>query len=832
MFEKVEANFWYYMNVDQLKKVLGTSENLSEETAKALGEIMNCTVAIFIILGKNADAMELLDRAKKCCKFFGLHKYHSMINLTYASLLSANPNNFEKVIDLIESAKNYFSESNDLEGQAESNFLLAMIKEFRNMTSEGTLILQRKATQTDLEGQLELADTRFREAENNLGCARAQLALAEYKLKYESNEADVLEKLDTARNVFRELGRSYWEARATICLGDWYSLGKNWIKSRDIFTAALNLTKRNGDRKQEIEVTEKIKKAYEMIRKKRKNVISLLKSSPIVEKTSNNSIQRVGAVCRFPSEFRNSLKDALTETGKEVCIRFDVGSRAKLKEYLQENCRILHIASEVPRNNCLILEKENGLAELLTKEELKSEIGSFQQYGVELLVLAMPFSVQLGEYCRQELGVPHVIAFGMPDYPKDGEPIHLYIAFETAIHKFCINFYKSLVLGQTVRNAYLESKEIMETFLDEVSREFGYLEFMGKYFEQWWDEYHRNEPVLINETSRIHDSPIFFEADPEYPMDSALIDMSIPRAPSNIEKKTKCFIGRQVDIYNVIDALNETPSCIHITSPEGAGKTEFVKYLGYYLNTRDKYPDGIYMLNLLGKSSLNEVYELFQKVGLAFYSSDIDPRTFLYQQRLLLILDNCDALMTQAEITFNSLLRIFLKECKISLILTSCAQITADDSYNIKRVALKHLNNQEAYQLLALKSPRFTSQRLEAERDRPEFNQTVLEIIRECQGIPRKILIWARRLEKQDTKNISLLFSLKNMNNTASEPTSPLNDEDPPVLELMRSNTRDEVFSRSRTVETASYHDKDMDWDVISTITNFEKRKSMIDRFK
>ena len=137
-----------------------------------------------------------------------------------------------------------------------------------------------------------------------------------------------------------------------------------------------------------------------------------------------------------------------------------------------------------------------------------------------------------------------------------------------------------------------------------------------------------------------------------------------------------------------------------------------------------------------------------QDVGLAFYSSDIIPSNFLYKRKMLLILDNCDELYNRAIHTFHSLLNMFLNECKISLIITTSVQIQVPEVYNIKRFALRNLNNLESLVMLSLNSPLFASQLLEAEIEQNDYENTMNEIVKECKGLPKKIIKWAKKLEK------------------------------------------------------------------------------------
>lgn len=791
MFNQVLTNFWCYVNIEYLERVLESCE-LDQETSLALGEMILCTVSIFHLMGQVSEALVFLERAETACFKYRLSHTHNAIKLVKASLLALNNSQYYQALESIDSSMKYFTETEDSEGLGECYFLKGVIKEQRQ-PAEMTLV---RSASSDIEGDLVIAKAKFREAKQDLGCARAQLAYAENKLHEESNELFIKNELEAAIEVFREKGKNLWQVRALIYLSDWYFYGKNCVKARDILLEAHQIARKVKSRKQEVEITEKIRKTNDVIRKSVKNVISLLKAFPLVEEGTKSKMQRAGAICRFPSMFRQDLQAELQSCGKEVCVRFDTGTLETLSEYLLQNCKVLHLASEMPSSNFLCLEANGGLAEKLSFEEVKEKIqGDLNQFGVQLLVLAMPFSIGLGESAHKNLKVPHVIAFGMLDYPKDGDPVHVYLMFEQAIHTFCVSFYTHLTCKKTIRNAYLLAKQKMEDFIEERVSRFGFLEVRGATLRQWWNEHHRNEPVLINEVSPAHDQPIFEDCEPDVSFGTNMIDMSPPRSPCNITKSELVFIGRHLELYKVVKEFSKETACVHICGSKGLGKTEFVRHLGYFLNTRGYFPDGIYLLDLEGKSELSEVYEMFQGVGLAFYSDNSDPKKFLFEQKMLLILDNCDALMTKAEITFNRLLNMFLSECKISLIVTSCAQLLTNNAHSISRFNLRHLNLQESYQLLSVYSPNFTSQNLEAPVVRKDFNSVVDKILKESQGVPSKIIAWSRTIDTESLDKVKLMFSFKRfsaMTRMSSEPNSPGNQT--PQLELKRSSTIEESF--------------------------------------
>lgn len=748
-FTKFETNFWYYIDIMQINKKI---QNIDEETAKALAEIILCTSSIFILLGKTYDALEVIKRGKACCEHFNLDKVESMLNLMTASV-KIQSKSFSDVNNHIESSKKYFCNTDDLEGQAECHLLKSIVKEETESLAELSLI--RSLSTQEVDGELKKSINLFRRALQDLGCARAQLAHAEYKLKTQVNDSEIESDLQDAISVFKKFGFKSWETRARICLSDWYYNGHNVVKSREILSS-INLKK--GDVMHDSIITDKLRKINEIIRSTNGHVISLIKSFPLVEKSSNDQINRAGSIWRYYSNFRTDLFDVLKNTQKKLCVRDDIGNRVKFLENLKDKCTILHLSSEVFSINHLILEGEKGLADVLTFEDFSRLVnGSLKSYGVELLVLAMPLSSQLGQFCYDNLQVKHVVCFNFLEYPKDGVPAQAVMIIDKAIEKFSIEFYRGIVEGMSVRNAFYGAKGAMHKFISEEILRFKFLRIKGKNLIMWWEEYHKNEPLLINETSLEHDECVLSSGNSE----GSFIEMSNLPGPSNVDRANlNFFVGRQVEVHNVMNALEET-KCVNVFGEEGIGKTQFVSQVVHHLNVRNKYSDGIFLLNLQGKSSLYEVYDSLQEVGLAFYSADIVPTSFLLQKKMLLVLDNCDELYTKAYHTFLSLLSIFLQECKISLLIATNMQIQAHDIYNIKKIALRTLNSLESQVVLTMNSQIFYSQMLETQEKMEAYEEGVNKIIRECKGVPKKLIRCAHKLEKHKNEMEQQLMRMR-----------------------------------------------------------------------
>lgn len=776
MFTKIEANIWNYINIQQIKKLFKKSP-ISQTVALALGEIMLCSTAIFILLGKIPDAHEMIARGKICCKELNIKKTKKLLMLTEASLIL--PENPAKALELVESCKKYFCDIEDNEGQAECHFLKVLIRQIADPNADPRVVRMQSA-RTDIEKEFDLAILLFNKAKEDVGYARVQLAYAEFQLKNGLNEQEIFYSLENAIKIFSN-GYDFWETRAKISLSDWYYHGHSFINARE-HLRSIRIKKK--DVNNEMIIASKLREINEKIRRTNKNLISMFKSFSLVEKASNGHVIRAGSIWRHSSTFRQDMHKRLEESKKEICVRMEIGSRENLKEYLREKCLILHLSSDVVSATHLNLEGPRGMVDKLSFTEFGELVeGSLSNY-VELMVLSMPFSLNFAKFCHDELGVKHVVCFNFLDHPQDGDPVQIAMTIETAMNTFCLEFYTHVVSGESVKNSFNKAKVVMEDYISEKVRHFPHLKIGKKTFSEWWKDHDRNEPILITDFGNDQDECLILS---DY-SGGSFIEMNSPRGPCNIYRdKLKPFAGRQIEFYNALSALEESHS-VHIIGEEGSGKTEFISQVGYFLNVRNQYPDGIFLLDLKEKSSLNEVYELLQEVGLAFYSADIEPSLFLYQRKMLLILDNCDELYSRAEHTFNSLLSMFLHDCQISLMMTSSIQITTPESYNVKRFALRNLSRLESLVMLTLGNPYFTAQLLETEAEQMKYEMVIKGIIKFCKGLPKEIVVWAKRIEDLPLEKVIALISPE------EEPSESPDDEKEdnmefPIMMLNRSST-------------------------------------------
>lgn len=738
IFEKIEYNFWYYIKDSDLKKVYFDGNIPSDDVKAYLSEIILCTSSIFLIFGNLRDLTEYIERSRVCCKTFKLDLALNILNLLQAASY-ANDKQVNEALKLIEESEKFFADTQDGQGLAECLLLKALIIEDIN----------------EKINKLKTSQRLFRETKCPAGYARGLLAYIVVKNGMNEIDEEFRDACLESAEIFNQFGLKLWKNRSNLYLSNYYFYKEKISDSRKVLESTLKSVKSYKDSKTEREITIKLQEINEHIVKNNKNSICMLKAFPLVEKTSNDVISKAKIIWRYSSNFRIDLMNNLKSVNKKIYVRMDILSMEKLEACLKEKPAVLHLASDMQDQDSLYFEKENGFAHKVSFEDFQNAIESSPSFNnIKLLVFSMPSSLNLATKSYTNLNIKHVIYFDFPDCPRNYTQVLLNLVFEKSIHNFIISFYSKLAKQFSVLRAFKEAKQDMQQFMQNELQEYENLNLdNGQNVMDWWAENMNADPILIDEENKNHLDPVF-EFDTE--SEGGLVELSSVRGPCNV----KCtglpfgtFVGRQGEMYNLMNDLSQT-RCINIFGCEGIGKTEFVKQVAYYLFVRNKYPDGIFLLQLKDQYSLEDVYRVFKNEGFVGLSTDIDPKSILLDRKILLILENCEAMLQKAPHTLNSLLQKFVNECNISVIVTSVNHLQKIDVKNIRRIAIRNLTKIENYALMCLSYPKFMSRPLESEHERILFNEIVDMLLKEFKGLPGKVRDFDELLNNTDLGNI------------------------------------------------------------------------------
>ncbi|MCW3052492.1 MAG: transcriptional regulator, LuxR family, partial [Chthonomonadales bacterium] len=229
---------------------------------------------------------------------------------------------------------------------------------------------------------------------------------------------------------------------------------------------------------------------------------------------------------------------------------------------------------------------------------------------------------------------------------------------------------------------------------------------------------------------------------------------------NNLPRQLTSFIGREKEIEVVKNLLTKT-GLLTLTGSGGCGKTRLS--LQVAADMLDQYPDGVWLVEL---APLADPDVVPQEVASALKVSEQVGKTFLQtltdhlkSRRLLLVLDNCEHLLSACAQLCNALLRA----CPHLTILASSREglgISGELSYRVPSLSLPDLKQQVTPESVS----RYEAVRLLIERalfHQPGFrvtNQNASALAAVCHrldGIPLAIELAAARVRSLSVEEIN-----------------------------------------------------------------------------
>ena len=711
-FERSESNFWYYLNSKLIKEIfkLQDLEQLDLDTGKAIGEILLCTTAIFILQGKKDDALIMISKGRELCSDLRLKKVKALLILTNASLHSSrkydknskqqpinSSKNFDKAKHLALKAKMKLSD--DQEGLAESSFLLNLLK-LKVKSTTNSIITLRKTQSSSVETE---ADTEhvidwFEKVNQKVGSARARLSYCKFILK-ERIEPKTIQYLEESIRIFDENRYSYWKTRAQLCLAKCYYEGLNWIKSREILNS-IDQSQKDLNR---VVIDSQIHKVNEKIKLNNRHAVTFFFSSPLVD-LAGGQVKRAKPSLRTQSGLVAALAPSLQGLRKQFCFRSEILTRDNFKLYLEDRPTILHLACSSFNAQHFVFENAEGAAETLRPEDFSSLCSKdLRSSGVELLVLAFPQSSALGHFCYSALKVRHVVCFQLLDFSSDSFPAQVRLTLEAAISHFCQEFYLKLLKGFSVRESFEAGRELMSFVVAQELKAFGEIRIEDKSFAETWEELSQREPVLIDSEAEQHDFDLMTSTMP----DGEPIMMSLPAGPNNVDdgRGFDKYVGRQIELFKAMQELRKN-GCVVVEGERGIGKTEFVRQAAWFLNERREFKDRIVYFSIKAKCLIEDIYQGLKANGIGVYPGYYYPASFT-KSRVLLILDDCEDFSLSSPQMFAGMIKYLLKDCHLNLILCSSSCIKPIDSISISKIQLHPLTDAESRLLISVTLPAF-----------------------------------------------------------------------------------------------------------------------------
>lgn len=253
---------------------------------------------------------------------------------------------------------------------------------------------------------------------------------------------------------------------------------------------------------------------------------------------------------------------------------------------------------------------------------------------------------------------------------------------------------------------------------------------------------------------------IFHVLHPELAQDfPPLKTLDNPTLPNNLPRQLTTFIGREKEIAEVTSLLRKT-SLLTVTGTGGCGKTRLT--LQVAADMLEEFPDGVWFVELapltepgLVAQTVAQVLNLPEQMSKSFTQVVTES---LVDKRLLIVLDNCEHLLTACAQIANSLLR----SCPHVKILASSREamgIGGEQTYRVPSLSLPNLKQVTLENVSAYEAVRLFIER--ALLCRPDFvvtNQNAPALASVCHhldGIPLAIELAAARVRSLTVEEIN-----------------------------------------------------------------------------
>lgn len=295
--------------------------------------------------------------------------------------------------------------------------------------------------------------------------------------------------------------------------------------------------------------------------------MTVFQSAPLAYVDHSTGTHHVCPLLDFQYEGRaltQSLKDAET-VGAKVDIKFDIATTDRLSAFLAKSeSRVMHLSCH-GHPKYLALENGFGGMQILPVRDLKRFIACGTG-NLELVFVSACHSMAAGK-AFLDAGIRHVICCRQDDKFRD----------EGAI-EFARTFYRALALNNTLKQAFKMAREAMR------------ISPMVKDSKAEYEKF-----ILLPERPSkdpYHDVHIFsstYETRALRRRPSALLrqDILTMRKSRILPKVPQYFVGREMDMYTILDALRSN-EIVSIQGPPDIGKTSLVAALTRYIEQRHK----------------------------------------------------------------------------------------------------------------------------------------------------------------------------------------------------------------------------------------------------
>ena len=415
---------------------------------------------------------------------------------------------------------------------------------------------------------------------------------------------------------------------------------------------------------------------------------------------------------------RKAIIAELSKLNRELYIRFDFATVDSLARGIKDGYNILHFSGH-GNKQFLAFEDDEGGCHPIDGPFLKKLIGTASPF--ELAVISACFSEEIANMVYKA-GVKHVVAINRKT------PI-----LDLAATKFAGAFYSYLFNCDSVQKSFDMAKILVEgdsklakikLILEAKNQEQG-----KKLITE------ENKFVLLprNKPS-FHQDPIWRELAPG----SLSIDEQL-KTPNNIPVRARCFLGRSRDIHGIVKCLSNN-RLVTITGVGGIGKTAISIEVSRWFFLRNKFRDGIFVINARESSSSNRIIDLLgTSVGKQFTNVE-DFVRFISSLQILVVIDNAEDLLYADETGTQTIINELLKyTSSLHILVTSQRQLGGNLHEAEHILRLRTMGSDDSIELFASTSKRELTNE---EYSSLEFTR----LMEQLGGHPLSIVIMAKQL--------------------------------------------------------------------------------------